>query len=81
MTKHHPHYMRAEPVMSRQAFARIGLCAAAIALSSAGYTAIAYAGPGACDVSSELNCQGVPRRRRRMIHLGRGRRDRFPPIN
>jgi hypothetical protein len=47
-------------VMTQQSVARVGLCAAAIALSAAGYTAIAYAGPEPCDPSTDLNCQGTP---------------------
>jgi hypothetical protein len=38
--------------------ARVGLCAAVIALGGAGYTPIAYATP--CDPSTDLTCQGTP---------------------
>src|SRR3979490_2936887 len=54
------HYTCAGPVMSRPTLARVGLGAAVIALGGAGYTAIAYAGPGPCNVSTDLNCQGPP---------------------
>jgi hypothetical protein len=46
--------------MAQQFFTRVALCAAMIALGGAGYTAFAYAGPGACDVSIDFNCQGPP---------------------